>query len=488
MTHLFDTNPASRHLVISRRVPGVVGSKNLVTNGRFENRGSFWSEAVGSDVVASIDENDPISGFVSLNMTVLTSGNIGYTRQTKSSTEFDAVSSDLTNASNDGNLKLISVKEGDILRLSARAEMTLNEVIFPSIWLYDQVKNLVDVESPLLFDGTILPDGTLVTRMSMFVIPAGIFFINLSVAAFGEFPVNPAGRRIDNYEVHKIGSADELIKNRNFEDSGEFWSKGTAGSASIESINPLTGGKSLKIVSSSTGNVVVYQTSLGSSLLTNADRFAIPVKPGQVWNFSSTAKAQADHDCQFFAIPVDEDGNGIGQPSKLLTTHSGLEITTEEGFYEIPSGVNFIAVQMEVATDPSGPRNYFFDELSMKLAESTTTERLDETRIVNGYWTSPQLNRGGDMTHRLVKLFFLYSCAEDCTAEIELTSDGGRSWTNPRIVQFTRTSDSVRQKLIGQQVTGHDIRFRINFNNKLISFYGYRAEMYPAGHLVDIGE
>lgn len=482
MTHLFDTNPAGRHFIVSRRVDITPSIPNIVQNGGFEQGGLLWG-VVGSSNPFVLEESNPLVGNISLR----TSSGSTILLQSKSNQPFATV------IDGSGNIKLNAIKrfdtaEDDLFLFSALGEDFLNELVAVGFYEWDHRGDLINAEFVLTFKNPSLPSGTgeVKRRVGYYRTPPGVLQVTPFIWA-GFNAVVPQGALFDDYSIKKLGSNDNLLLNSDFEEGGKYWTASDT-NVSIEEVDPLLGKKSIKIISDPTRFMSASLAFDSVDLDLGLSVEPVPVKPGQIYRMESTGRGQADHMISARVQPVDADGLLVGFPAEVISLHIGTDVTTDFGFYTVPIGVNFLKATTIVAPDASAPRNFYIDEIDLRLVESTTTERLDETKIVDGYWSSPQLNRSGDMTHRLVKLFFLYLCAEDCTAEVELTSDGGRSWTKPRVIQFTRTSDSVRQKLIGQQVTGHDIRFRINFNNKLISFFGYRAEMYPAGHLVDVGE
>ncbi len=122
-------------------------------------------------------------------------------------------------------------------------------------------------------------------------------------------------------------------------------------------------------------------------------------------------------------------------------------------------------------------------------SNGSNVQRLDETILVDGVWESPTLNRGGDTVHRFNKLILLYQSDEDAVIEIEFTRDGGRIWSSPMTVRLPRTVGGTRQKLINAQMTGYDVRFRLNIPKaKPVAIFGYVTEQVTSGELGKFGQ
>ncbi len=121
-------------------------------------------------------------------------------------------------------------------------------------------------------------------------------------------------------------------------------------------------------------------------------------------------------------------------------------------------------------------------------SDGTSVKRLDETILVDGTWESPTLNRGGGIVHRFVKMILLYKCDKDVIVDVEFTRDGGRKWTSPLQARMIR-STGTRQKLIGVNITGFDVRFRLTLPKKdAISIFGYVTEQVSSGDIGVLGQ
>lgn len=118
------------------------------------------------------------------------------------------------------------------------------------------------------------------------------------------------------------------------------------------------------------------------------------------------------------------------------------------------------------------------------------TRRLDGTKLVDGVWESPTLNRGsGPVVHRLIKLILLYEADVDSIVEIEFTRDGGRKWSSALQARLTRTVGGTRQKLIQVNLSGYDIRFRLKLAKKsAVAIFGYITEQAALNELGTLGQ
>lgn len=485
MTHLFDTNPPGRHFVVTREAEATSGIEDIVQNGDFESGGTLWG-IIGNEHALTFETENPIAGERSLRTTTV-GGNFTTLLQSKSNQPFTSV------IDGDGNVKASAIArfkgvEGEVFLFKATGEDFLNERVAVGFYEWDHRGELIDATFVLTFQDSNLPPntGNVRTRLGFYRVPAGVFEVTPFI--FASSPAaDPSGAIFDAFSIRKYGSNDNRLINADFEEGGKYWSPNGAG-VSIEETNPVLGSRSLKITSSTTANVAANFVLNTANLQAGLSPTPIPVKAGQIFRVQSTGRGQEDHIISTRVQPVDENGLLVGFSSEVVSLHTGVETTTDFGYYTVPEGVEFVRVSALVAVDDSGPRDFYIDEIDFRLVESTITERLDETKFIDGYWMSPQLNRGGTLTHRFVKLFLQYACEESTTIGVDFTPDGGRNWRKIQTVRLQSTGESIQQVLVNAQVTGHDIRFRLHFNAKLVSIFGYSAETYPANELTRVGD
>lgn len=116
-------------------------------------------------------------------------------------------------------------------------------------------------------------------------------------------------------------------------------------------------------------------------------------------------------------------------------------------------------------------------------------QRIDETAVQkNGAnftstWESGTLNRLDEGHTFELTVLELWYAATATTISVSASGDGGETYSTPEIVTLITTPNQIARVLAGLDVTGLDLRFKIEFDtNILVNIYGYRP------HLIDRGD
>lgn len=111
----------------------------------------------------------------------------------------------------------------------------------------------------------------------------------------------------------------------------------------------------------------------------------------------------------------------------------------------------------------------------------------EASSVIGGTWDSPDLVRLRGSAEQfnpvpgvwtLHKLLLSYIATEDSVVSVSFSVNGGEIWKSERTVRLSQTRGGTSWKLIQANVTGPDIRFRIEFHdNELVKIVGYRPAM-----------
>jgi len=111
---------------------------------------------------------------------------------------------------------------------------------------------------------------------------------------------------------------------------------------------------------------------------------------------------------------------------------------------------------------------------------------------ITAYWTSPTLNREDrGYAFSLTYLQLYLSAAGATTITVHASGDGGNNWVErlqeeggAATIAVDGTSGETRTVVVGFNVTGYDLRFRIQYTTDVIvKVFGYRARLIRRGLL-----
>lgn len=119
-------------------------------------------------------------------------------------------------------------------------------------------------------------------------------------------------------------------------------------------------------------------------------------------------------------------------------------------------------------------------------------QRIDEANkqknltSFTGFWESPTLNQVEDgFEYTLSELMLFYGAEANTTLTIRASGDGGDTWAEVQVVNLLATVDEIKRVMAGFNVTGFDVRFRIEFDTDvLVNVYGYRPTLIKRSDLV----
>ena len=120
---------------------------------------------------------------------------------------------------------------------------------------------------------------------------------------------------------------------------------------------------------------------------------------------------------------------------------------------------------------------------------ANVVQRIDEADVqkdggdFTASWQSPTLNSLKEGHVFELTLLELWYSASATTISVSASGDGGETFSTPQVVSLITTPDQIIRAVAGFEVTGLDLRFKIDFDtNILVNIYGYRP------HLIDRGD
>lgn len=122
---------------------------------------------------------------------------------------------------------------------------------------------------------------------------------------------------------------------------------------------------------------------------------------------------------------------------------------------------------------------------------SNDVQRIDESLVqkdgVNftSEWQSPSLNQIEEGKLFTLSLLEIYYSSLATTISVSASGDGGDNFNTPKVVTLPLVgADEVSVVTVGPDVTGFDLRFKIEFDtNVLVNIYGYRPYLVDRGDL-----
>lgn len=125
------------------------------------------------------------------------------------------------------------------------------------------------------------------------------------------------------------------------------------------------------------------------------------------------------------------------------------------------------------------------------FADTTNlVQRIDETAVQkNGSnftseWQSGTLNQLQEGHIFQLTLLELWYAANATTISVSASGDGGATFDTPQAVTLLATPLEIARAVVGFDVSGRDLRFRLQFDtNILANIYGYRPHLVNRGDL-----
>lgn len=124
-----------------------------------------------------------------------------------------------------------------------------------------------------------------------------------------------------------------------------------------------------------------------------------------------------------------------------------------------------------------------FADLNNYIQVIDPSERTDITFPFIGIWESASLNRTGQGFLWTLREITLYYLAEnDSMIIVEASGDGGDTWPGDVNLNVDRSLTEIKQINAHFIVTGHDLRFRIQYaQDEVVKIVGYEAAMQRRG-------
>jgi hypothetical protein len=125
------------------------------------------------------------------------------------------------------------------------------------------------------------------------------------------------------------------------------------------------------------------------------------------------------------------------------------------------------------------------DQNRVRAIDERTVRRLDQK--VESSWESPSLNRKDmDREYTFTRLVLLYSADETSTFEVEVTGDGS-NYSSPETLTVEDTEGRLKRVVIGPNVSGFDLRFRVLMEeDEIINIHEYTARMVERSEIVRV--
>ena len=121
------------------------------------------------------------------------------------------------------------------------------------------------------------------------------------------------------------------------------------------------------------------------------------------------------------------------------------------------------------------------------VGESRTSWKINKDGYISGgYWVSPSLNNNQEEELTIKALFLRFQAPSITTFGIQASGDGGVNWVNGnRGAGFAVPATTTGIKRISDffNVTGYDVRFRLNFPAALLHGFEWEARVVVRGNL-----
>ena len=143
---------------------------------------------------------------------------------------------------------------------------------------------------------------------------------------------------------------------------------------------------------------------------------------------------------------------------------------------------------------PFVPPVYRADRVFMIANGANEIHRFDETILtqegstITAYWQSWRLNLEHGFEYTLEEIQVLYSADSATTITLTASGDGGNTWTailgDVAVTTIDATTGDIRTAVAGFNVTGYDLRLRIQFTTDVaVKIFGFIPKLVKRGRL-----
>jgi hypothetical protein len=134
--------------------------------------------------------------------------------------------------------------------------------------------------------------------------------------------------------------------------------------------------------------------------------------------------------------------------------------------------------------DLPAERFLLFVDTTNQVQVFDESEKLGDGVAFDGHWTTATLNRGEKAYEEFTLIAFrlYYSAEDDTTVTLNVSGDGGNTWSETKQLSISGTQNEIRRAAKGFNTTGYDLRVQIVFDTEvLVKIFGFRPTLVPAG-------